>query len=375
VNPFVLVVSAILVSGYSYLGLRLIGTAELPSAVALMAWAALALPFLNLIWLPVVHWSKEEESGSFAEMSLQWGAFLSMGVLSFLLVLLLVRDLLHLLAGSAVLYGPTQSLGILALAFVLVGLGAILARGTPRVRRITIPIKNLPESLVGFTIAQISDLHVGPTIRRAFVEKVVERTNALDVDVVALTGDLVDGMVAQLGPHVEPLSRLTAREGRYYVTGNHEYYWGAPPWIREMERLGFQPLINAHAVVERGGARLVFAGVPDLWGGRYVPEHQSDPTRALAGAPADAAARILLAHQPRSAIAAAQAGFDLVLAGHTHGGQFVPWIWFVGLVQPFVAGRHRFGKMWVYVSRGTGYWGPPVRLGAPSEITLLTLTS
>jgi hypothetical protein len=159
------------------------------------------------------------------------------------------------------------------------------------------------------------------------------------------------------------------------VTGNHEYYSHAPSWIAEVQRLGLQVLLNEHRVLQHDGAALLLAGVTDFSAHHFDPAQRSDPARALEGAPPGVRPRVLLAHQPRSAGAAAAAGFDLQLSGHTHGGQFVPWIWFVSLQQPYTAGLHRHGAMWVYVSRGTGYWGPPKRLGAPSEITLLTLVA
>ncbi len=186
---------------------------------------------------------------------------------------------------------------------------------------------------------------------------------------MAITGDLVDGTVPDLAGDVEPLRRLASRHGAYFVTGNHEYYSGVGPWLIELERIGLRVLQNQHVVIERGGAKLVLAGVPDYNAAHFDRSHRSDPAAALAGAAPDAAVKILLAHQPRSAAAAARAGFDLQLSGHTHGGQFMPWNLFVRLQQPFTAGLHRVGGMQVYVSRGTGYWGPPKRIGAPSEIT------
>ena len=161
--------------------------------------------------------------------------------------------------------------------------------------------------------------------------------------------------------------------GVYLVTGNHEYYSGAAPWVAEFRRLGLRVLMNEHAVIHPSGLPVVVAGVTDYSAGAFDPQQRSNPKAALAGAPADACARILLAHQPRSAAAAEPLGYHLQLSGHTHGGQFFPWGFFVRFQQPFTAGLHRLGKMWVYTSRGTGYWGPPKRLGAPSEITRLRL--
>lgn len=307
-----------------------------------------------------------------------------MGLGSSLLVLTLLRDALLLLAWLATLAAPTLSLEglrrasaaavpLLALAASLLGL--LNARRTARVAKVHIPLPGLPAALDGFTIAQISDIHAGLTIRHDYVRAIVDAVNALRPDVVAITGDLVDGTVADLGGAVAPLEHLTSRYGSFFVTGNHEYYSGVQPWLAELRRLGIRVLHNEHVVIERGGAKLVLAGVPDYNAGHFDSAHRSDPAAALAGAPAEAAARVLLAHQPRSAIAAAQAGFDLQLSGHTHGGQFLPWTFFVRLQQPFTAGLHRIGKLWVYVSRGTGYWGPPKRIGAPSEITLVRLTA
>jgi predicted MPP superfamily phosphohydrolase len=156
---------------------------------------------------------------------------------------------------------------------------------------------------------------------------------------------------------------------------NHEYYSGAAAWVRELRRLGVAVLMNEHVVVRRGSAKLVVAGVTDFSAGHFDAAQASDPAAALAGAPRDAALRVLLAHQPRSAPAAEAAGFDLQLSGHTHGGQFLPWNFLVRLQQPFTAGLNRWRRMWVYTSRGTGYWGPPKRFGAPSEITLLRLVA
>src|SRR5690606_3902982 len=161
----------------------------------------------------------------------------------------------------------------------------------------------------------------------------------------------------------------------YFVTGNHDYYSGARGWIRELRRLGVRVLLNEHEVLQRENAALVIAGITDYSAHLFEPEHRSDPQKALAGAPSTAAAKILLAHQPRSCFAAEQAGFDVQLSGHTHGGQFLPWNFFVPLQQPFVAGLKQVGRLQLYISRGTGYWGPPIRLGAPSEITRIRLVA
>ena len=316
--------------------------------------------------------------------TLTWAGFVFIGLFSSLLVLTVLRDAL-LLAGSILNVAIASALPIDALradsaiAVPLLGiaatfLGYVNARRTAAVVNLEVPVPGLPAALHGFTIVQITDIHVGPTIGYRYVEAIVEAVNRLRPDVVAITGDLVDGSVAELASQVAPLARLVSRHGVYFVTGNHEYYSGVDAWLAQFRRLGMTVLHNEHVVISHGGAKLVLAGVPDYSGGHFDSAHRSDPQAALAGAPADAAVKILLAHQPRSAAAAERAGFDLQLSGHTHGGQFLPWTFLVRLQQPFTAGLHRIGRLRVYVSRGTGYWGPPKRLGAPSEISEVRLT-
>ncbi len=301
-----------------------------------------------------------------------------MGFFSTLFVTTILRDG-FLLAARLVTSGPHYQtlLGPSALAALLTSVavtavGFLIAR-RPRIVSVDIPVARLPRSLHGFSITQISDVHVGPTIRRDFVERLVGRVNALSADLIAVTGDLVDGSVQQLAAHTAPLSKLSARHGVYFVTGNHEYYSGEAAWTREIRRLGLTVLKNQHVVLNHEGASLVLAGVNDISAHHYDPGQRSDPAAALEGAPLDAGAKILLAHQPGSAQAAANAGYDVQISGHTHGGQFWPWNLFVRFFQPFTAGLHRVKNLWVYVSRGTGYWGPPNRFGVPAEITRIRL--
>jgi hypothetical protein len=324
-----------------------------------------------------------------------WVGLLLMGLFSSLFVLTALRDVLLLSAWVVSALGldvPLASLRTLTakitplLALAVTLLGFLNARRTPAVVRVDVPIKGLPAALHGFTLAQISDIHVGPTIKRAFLQRIVDKVNTLGADVVAITGDLVDGKVAELAGHVAPLAGLQSRHGTFFVTGNHEYYSGAHAWIAELRRLGLTVLLNEHVVLYHGKNRgvdaqddsqtvapLVLAGVTDFTAHHFDKAHRSDPALALQGAPAAALVRVLLAHQPRSAAAASDAGFDLQLSGHTHGGQFWPWNLFVPMQQPFTAGLNKLQNLWVYTSRGTGYWGPPKRFGAPSEITALRL--
>jgi predicted MPP superfamily phosphohydrolase len=350
---------------------RVAGALPAPWSWLLGAWLA-ASALLVPLGLMARRYAHPPASDRLAAAGLfALGLFSSLGVLMLLRELVLLAGLL---AGADLAGWRLPTAAAVALGGpLLAALGLANTLRLAAVREVEVPIAGLPAALHGFTIAQITDLHVGPTIRRGHVAGIVERVNALEADLVAITGDLVDGPVRELAPHVAPLAGLRARHGAWFVTGNHEYYAGAAPWIAEVRRLGIRVLMNEHVVLAHEGGSLVLAGVADWSAHHFEPSHRSDPALALAGAPPDAGVRVLLAHQPRTAAAAAAAGFDLQVSGHTHGGQFFPWIWFVRLQQPFIAGLHRVGRLWVYVSRGTGYWGPPKRVGAPAEITRLRL--
>jgi hypothetical protein len=310
---------------------------------------------------------------------LAWVGLTAMGFFSSLLVLTLLRDLVllgaHLLlpGAQAQFWIERSAQATLYLSVFVTLAGFIIARRRPGIVEIKIPVVDLPLALHGFSIAQISDVHVGPTIKRGFVEGIVRRVNELKADMIAVTGDLVDGSVLQLSAHTAPLAGLTARHGAFFVTGNHEYYSGERAWTEEIRRLGLRVLKNEHVVLKHDGASLILAGVTDYSAHHFDPAQRSDPEAALRGAPIDAGAKVLLAHQPSSAMAAANAGFDVQISGHTHGGQFWPWNLFIHFFQPFSSGLHRLKNLWIYVSRGTGYWGPPNRFGVPSEITRIRL--
>lgn len=367
------VVLSLLILLHVYIGARLMpdmGLGFLGFAIGIVLLA------LSTVLVPVGLLSSSLRRRRWSD-GLAWVGLLAMGLFSSLIVITFVRDivLLALLAvGQAhadFTHWSAVAVPLLALAVTFIGF--VNARRLARVKRVDVPIANLPAELHGYSIAQISDIHVGPTIRRPYLNAIVNRVNALKADAIAVTGDLVDGSVQRLSLHTQPLARLSAPDGAFFVTGNHEYYSGAEEWIAEVRRLGLTVLLNQHVVRQRGAARVLIAGVPDFTAHHFVPSHRSNPQAAAAGAPEEVDVKILLAHQPRTAPAAAEAGFDLQLSGHTHGGQFFPWNLFVPLQQPFVAGLHRVRDLWVYTSRGTGYWGPPKRFGAPSEITLVRL--
>ncbi|VWX59397.1 conserved membrane hypothetical protein [Burkholderiales bacterium 8X] len=376
-----------------YLGLRLLPAlfGGFGPVIAVLLGAALVLSAFTMP-LPFVG---ARSHGKRVAAGWAWIGLVSMGWFSSMFVLTVLRDVGLLVAWIATLAGGVsidwprwQALSAAAVPVIAVTtslIGFFNARRTAPVVRVDVPIRNLPSALHGFTIAQLSDIHVGTTIRRNYIQRIVDAVNELRADMVAITGDLVDGTVPELREHIAPLGGLKARHGTFVVTGNHEYYAGAHAWIDELRRIGLRVLLNEHVVLQTldvKGAQndeevlasaLVVAGVTDFTAVHFDASHASDPHRAVQGAPASVHTRVLLAHQPRSAPAAASAGYQLQLSGHTHGGQFFPWNLFVPLQQPFTAGLHKLQEMWVYTSRGTGYWGPPKRFGAPSEITLLRL--
>lgn len=392
---FLLTTITILALSYWYIGRRLIHPLPVGTGWKALLWLALAAPFVLPI-LSMVLRRLDRPLGS--ETVLPWAIWLGMGFISLILILLVLRDMLVLdiavfrrvsrffrrrTADARAPFpesfrlphpGPnTGNLLLVGLALVLTAWGVYGAHRTPRVVEVSIPITGLPAAFEGFRIVQITDLHVGPTIRRPFAERVVRRVNELAPDLVALTGDLADGSVASLREDVAPFGEIRAPFGKYFITGNHEYYSGADAWIAEVRRLGYDVLLNGRRVIRKGDEAILLAGVTDYSAGHFGSGGASSPRESLRGAP-PLETRILLAHQPRSIHQAERLGFDLQISGHTHGGQYFPWRPFVYLQQPFVAGLHRRGDTLVYTSRGTGYWGPPLRIGSPSEITLFILT-
>jgi predicted MPP superfamily phosphohydrolase len=322
---------------------------------------------------------------------LAWPAYIWMGLTFLLFVTSLAVDLARLMTLAARRVTATETgtidvgrrtfisrLSATFIAAFSIGAGTLALRSAlapARVRRLRVRLDRLPRAHNGLSVVQLTDLHVGPTIGRAIVEDVVRRTNALSPDIVAITGDLVDGGVAELRHAIAPLAELRARHGVFFVTGNHEYFSGAAEWIRELERIGMRVLQNERVSIGEGDSAFDLAGVDDHSALRHGGLSPRDAVaKALAGRD-EQRELILLAHQPRSFLHAASFGVGLQLSGHTHGGQIWPFNFLVRLQQPFVAGLHARGRSQIYVSSGTGYWGPPMRLGAAAEITHLTLVA
>lgn len=380
-----------------YVGRRLIKPLKIGRTGKRLLWLGI---FLNPLLIPLSFMLRFGSAGSPWVDVFSWITYLGMGFFSLVLALLVMRDI-----GWGVLFiyrrvrewfknksksGPQENaslpydssrrqflinslnFGIMGASGILSGYGLYEARRKPILEEIEIAVPNLPQDLHGFRIVQFTDVHVGPTIRRRFVESVVNQINHLQPDLIVCTGDMVDGSVPELSREVEPVKDLSAPHGVYFVTGNHEYYSGAESWIDELQRFDMKVLLNEHRMLNHKNGKILLAGVNDYTASQFIRDHTSDPHKALLGA-GTADLKILLAHQPRNIFEASGSGYDLQLSGHTHGGQYIPWNYLVALTQPYISGLHQHDDTWIYVNRGTGYWGPPLRLGVPSEVTLIRL--
>jgi len=372
--------SGFLVWAHVYLAQRLVLDPALPEPWRSLALGAVALLGLSLVLQPIAERTLPHRMSRW----IAWPASLWMGFAFLALLGLWVSDAVLFVAGgtasaatveagASAVAAPRAAL-VVVLALVATGLGLRGALRPPADVRLEIPLKRWPRALDGFRIVQISDIHIGPILDRRFARHLVERIAALEPDLVAVTGDLVDGGVTQLADEVAPLAELRARHGVFFVTGNHDHYSGASAWAAKTGELGWRVLRNQRVEVEAEGVVFDLAGVDDHRGDMIGGEGGEDLDAALAGREPERPC-LLLAHDPSTFKRASEMGIDLQLSGHTHGGQIWPFYWFVRLAIPFVAGRYRRGDAELYVSRGTGFWGPPLRLFAPAEITEILLRS
>jgi predicted MPP superfamily phosphohydrolase len=381
---FLGVIVSILGSVHWYLWRRLLVDTDLPASWQVrVGWLMTALVVSIPTAIAVTRTLPPGPASPLIRVPLTW-----LGIMFLLFILVLGMEVPRVaalvsrwLAGGDGLTDPGRRLFLersLAAAATLgaFGLGTVgiaSAVAGPTVKRVRVPLAGWPSAWEGMTVVQVSDVHVGHTIGRAFLDDLVARVNALQPDVIAITGDLVDGTVEHLGDAVAALGALNARHGVYFVTGNHEYYAGVEPWLTFLSDLGIRVLRNERVTLDRAGSAIDLAGIDDLHGGDFGRGHGADLPRALANRDPQRPV-ILLAHQPKAVLEAARHGVTLQLSGHTHGGQMFPFSLLVRLQQPYVSGLHRHEGTWIYVSRGTGFWGPPMRVGAPAEITHLTLT-
>ena len=391
---FIGVFTIIIGSAYYYVGSRILDDWNLTMAPKLGFWSLL---FVLTLLTPASYLSSLFLEDSDWQKTLSFVAFISLGFITILFSLMVFHDLSFGIVNGfnwilsvfrktpEILTVSSNSISrkeffmsflkpsIALTAVSLTGYGFYRAIHKVEIKQINIPVTELHPDLVGFKIIQISDIHIGPTIRKEFLESIVARINSLNPDLVSITGDLVDGSVHKLKNHIEPLGNLKSKYVTFFVTGNHEYYSGVLSWISEIKKLGINVLLNENKIIQHGNSKLLLAGVTDYKAHTIFPSHTSDPFKSIESTE-NSDFKVLLAHQPNSVLEATKAGFDLQLSGHTHGGQYFPGNILIHLFQRFVAGLYKHENTWLYVSSGTGYWGPPLRIGAPAEISVINLT-
>ena len=371
---FLVVILAVGVGGHAYLANRLALDPQWPATLRAGLIGLFGLGLATVLTQIFVR-----RRLGILSSALSWVAYTWLGFTFLLLTATFATDAALWILGAASTApqdDPLLARARALLVALVAGAAAVVAlrQGLrpPGVRRIEVPLARWPRALDGFRIVQISDVHIGPLLDRRFAAVVAERVNALAPDLVAVTGDLVDGSVARIGDEVEPLGAIRARHGVYFITGNHDFYSGADAWVARVRALGWKALRNERVAIGDGEAHFDLAGVDDHHGARLGAGQGEDLVRALDGRETGRPV-VLLAHDPNTFERASQYGVDLQLSGHTHGGQIWPFRHLVRLTTPWVAGLYQRGASAVYVSRGTGFWGPPMRLGAPAEITELIL--
>jgi len=376
VIPVALLFFSLIAGLHYYFAQRMVIAAAWPEPVeSVLVWLVIALASLLFI-APV---GERFLSPDLAKW-LVWPSALWMGAGWLLLVGLAATDVvigaLGFVASGEVAISAARGRALLVLVVVVFAtvkaVKSALAR--PMVHQVRIGLERWPEGLRPLRLVQISDIHIGVLLGRDFAQWLTDEVNRLEPDVIAVTGDLVDGTVEHLRDRVAPFADLSAPLGVYFVTGNHDHYSGGHDWVTEIERLGLTPLRNRHVELEVDGQPIVLAGVDDHRGGFLPGDGGEDLEAALEGTE-DGRPVILLAHDPTTFKAAQEQHVDLQISGHTHGGQIWPFHYLVRLAQPWVAGLHHEAGSTIWVSRGTGFWGPPMRLGAPAEITHLSIGS
>jgi len=368
----VLVTVLLLLNGVPWWGLVL--APDWPAAVTV---AGTVVAFVVLVGFPfiMIAGHGRRHSDPLAVLGDSW-----LGILWQLFTWTVIGEVLGLILLFAGTPSPDRqriiAVAVLAVVLLLCSWGCFQAMRVPRIRRTEILLDRLGQGLDGLRIVLIADTHYGPIERSGWSARMVAAVNDLQPDLLVHAGDLADGSVQRRRRQVAPLGTAEAGLGRVYITGNHEYFSGALQWVEHMQELGWTVLHNLHIVIERDGAQLAIAGTDDLTAaGSGIPGHKSDLPAALRGVPPDVPV-VLVAHQPKEVREAATAGVDLQLSGHTHGGQIWPFHLIVRAEQGALQGLSRHGeRTQLYTTRGAGFWGPPFRIFAPSEISLLTLRS
>ena len=362
----------ILLWTHAYFAHRLLVATELPAP-----WPSVgAYLLLGLCVSIVVNPIVDRWRGPKVARPIAWVAYTWMGSAFYLLLALWLSDLLLLISGlDSLAVQRARAVVVVAFTGAVVLLGMISALRPATIKRVALQLPNWPPALDGYRVLQISDIHIGSLLQRRYAARLVAQCNAQQPDLLAITGDLVDGSAARLREQTEPFAQLRARDGVFFSTGNHEYFSGEGAWVRRVAELGIRVLRNERVGITRDGAGFELAGVDDYGSRRRFPGSQGfDLDAALAGWQ-PSTPLILLSHDPRAFDKARARGVQLQLSGHTHDGQMWPFRYLVRLQTRYLAGSYRDGASTLYVSRGTGFWGPPLRVLAPAEITELTLRS
>lgn len=381
---FFIIALLILWTMHGYVAYRIIPTIGLSSFQSIFAYILTFLLSLLPI-IPILLRMSGNEAKIIDKLSLV--GYTSLGFFTLSFMTFLAKDIfVQLLSFSSGLFNDHQiiddkkrdfikkslSIGLLGITGSATVYGFSSARIGPRIFKQDIYLESLPIEFEDFKIAQISDLHVGPTIKRPYVENVLDQISQINPNLIAVTGDLVDGSVKYLRSDLEPLRDMIAHYGTFFVTGNHEYYSGVDQWLDETEKIGMINLVNENKIISINEQKIAIAGITDYKAHQIKTSHKSNPKKALENVPENMT-RIMLAHQPKSIYAVHEAGVDLQLSGHTHGGQFWPFTYPTKLANTYLAGHYDHFGTQIYVNRGTGYWGPPLRLGVSAEITLFRL--
>jgi predicted MPP superfamily phosphohydrolase len=370
---FIVTISSLFLSSGFYLGSRI--SVAFPEYDTLLLWLAVFAVIILQIAGPLFYRVLPDHNNRY--FVLRWIMFMCMGIASSALLYMMATDFIVfglkiLLPAHQHIYPQVGVAAAISLVLLTNIVGMAQVAHGPRLYHVKVPLPKAYNFLHGLRIAQISDLHVGPTIGRRYAQRVVNLVNGQKPDLIALTGDIVDGRPDQLRQGIEPLRNLVAKYGTFSVLGNHEFYWNAQSWMDTYRALGMSLLNNSHQIISHNDSKFLIAGVPDRKASRMLDNLSSSPSQALDGAPGDMF-KILLAHQPSSHDDAEKAGFHLQLSGHTHGGQFFPFTLIVRLAEKFIKGLYQHKGLWVYVNRGTGYWGPPIRFLVPAEVTIISL--
>jgi len=372
-TTFLLIAFTILASGHWYVAQRLVLDTQIPAPFRQVSLIFLAAMAVLILVQPVVRRSVSYR----VVKAMAWPVWLWCGVWFLAVFLLGVSDIFLWLLGlfwgveDGVALARTQARGVVSGVVVLSAISLLGGLRRPALKAVEVRLPNWPVALNGFSIVQLTDIHIGAILGRGFAQNLVDRTNRLSADMVVITGDMVDGAAEDLLDEVTPFADLSARHGVYFVTGNHDHYAGVDRWCQVFEEMGLIPLRNTRIMVGEGDDRFYLAGVDDHNPALADGDHTAH--QAALGDRQKDLPTILLAHDPVTFPLAVQHGVDLQLSGHTHGGQLWPFTYLVRLAKKYVVGHYQQDASQLYVSRGTGFWGPPMRLFAPSEITVVTI--